>query len=461
MHESSANEIYSRRQEEIRRKIEILKKKRELTNSELKSWQEKSYKLKLEPDIIEIDPYEEERARREKLKSFPKNYHKIPGLKLDDLSFEYTNGLKIKWTERLENVEGIKKNNFLDKTELVELENKLGELKNSCSETEKSILVETEKSNKLKNLLAKIRSKSQTSLNKKLSDHRIGQTPTDCEETSEEDSLLLKFWELLHEENHVSNLKAVTLALTNRKFHVAGTLAIFSEHDFKTMKLDVYEMSVNRSFNPRSTAYQFASGLDKIINYGSTDTTIHSDLTDGIIEILRENGREKHIKRASLNCARMLSLTGDTNDRTLASKIYLAHEDFDNYIKNGGCDLDLILETPVFKTIKENSWRTLITKKQDLNSLVSIFNILISEEVPINISVCNALEQVNQNLRTKLVSEFGGWRIFVEAEETDFDDTAMQSEHIELKAILVCRRAIKKALSVFNEIERSQFEFYF
>lgn len=149
------------------------------------------------------------------------------------------------------------------------------------------------------------------------------------------------------------------------------------------------------------------------------------------------------------------------NDRTLASKIYLAHEDYDNYIKNGGCDLDLILETPVFKTIKENSWRTLITKKQDLNSLVSIFNILISEEVPIKISVCNALEQVNQNLRTKLVSEFGGWRIFVEADETDFDDTAMHSEHIELKAILVCRRAIKQALSVFNEIERSQFEFYF
>ena len=149
------------------------------------------------------------------------------------------------------------------------------------------------------------------------------------------------------------------------------------------------------------------------------------------------------------------------NDRTLASKIYLAHEDYDNYIKYGGCDLDLILETPVFKTIKENSWRTLITKKQDLNSLVSIFNILISEEVPIKISVCNALEQVNQNLRTKLVSEFGGWRIFVEADETDFDDTAMHSEHIELKAILVCRRAIKQALSVFNEIERSQFEFYF
>ena len=68
MHESSANEIYQKRQEEILRKIEILNKKRELTLKDLECWQQKNYKLKLEPDVIEIDVDIEERKRREYLK---------------------------------------------------------------------------------------------------------------------------------------------------------------------------------------------------------------------------------------------------------------------------------------------------------------------------------------------------------------------------------------------------------
>lgn len=304
MHESSANEIYQKRQEEILRKIDILKKKRELTLKDLEGWQQKNYKLKLEPDVIEIDVDSEERKRREYLKTLPKNFHKIPGLKIDELSLDYSEKLKTKWKGRLDKVVKTKASEFVKRVDFENTEKNRTDLENKIISAKNSIEAEKNKSNKLRKLLACLKKTSETAINKKLSQCSINST--DTIEIAESDSVLIKFWEYLNENTISGSLKAVTLALVNRKFHVAGTLAIFLDHDLNILKLDSYAR------HPNSTAYQFVSGLDKIIDYSNQDKTISSELTDGIVEILREKCHDKHFAKASLNCARMLCLTGNT-----------------------------------------------------------------------------------------------------------------------------------------------------
>jgi len=483
LHEASAIEIYVRRHAELNRKIEILKQKHQLSIKELESWRSKSFKLKLKPDVIETDPDQALRELRDFQTTVPPNYHAIPGLNIDKLSLDYTTKLKQTWADRVERQKQVFQGNFVHLDEFKDLKTDFSELETQHLNGKVEVSNLKSKIGELRQFLNVLRASGSIRITTELprrSDSVIESLP----ETYQEDSQLIHFWEYLQEDGPSGGLKAVSLALCNRRFYVAGTMAIFVDYDNQRLKLDPYEHANVRAFNADSTALQFARGLNRTLNYSREDVTVEENLTDFIVELLREEARDEHFSRVSCALAKKLTCTGCEKDRLLAAKIYIRKGMINEYFQSGGDDYKILADNTV--QVHNETWSATISRhcknatQSNLKKLQLIYQIwyrrrqdLISAEESDGsiensvgaLSACRFVTSIsNKPLRDAFVKSMGGWRNLMKDDYRDWNSSkvgkTLQSEHVELLALVIIDQILKQAFNRINEHEKTEFDFY-
>jgi len=471
-HTQSASEIYHQRHEELRRKISLLQKKKELKQEELSTWEKKEYKLKLKPDVIEIDPQKDERLRRDLIHSQPPAVQQIPDIEINKLSYQYSVDLKNLWNDRFNRLLNITATNFVSIEDFNELKQDIRELKSKYNQTVLSTASQKELNLKLKQLLNKLKASHhcENGLRAVNSDTVLCSLP----EVYQEDTLLLEFWRLLEEEQP---MKAVSLAVANSRFHVSGTMAIFIDYDRVKQGIQPFVLANNREFDARSSALQFAQALNQISYVNSHP--VSTDLSDLIIELLREKASLYHTNKASSTLALRLSLISDSAlDKKLATKIFLKWKMYDEYFKNDGT------EYKHFKTatLQTETWKYVINKHSktattaDLQLLQKLYKFWYERKSETQktegstsdllvgfISSCEFFQSVvNLRLRKALVKSLGGWGSVIEDDRRGWCSCQrLQEEDPELMVMLLVKSMIDSALVRINEIEKSEYDFYF
>jgi len=482
-HEASAIDIYMRRHAELNRKIEILKQKHELSLKELASWRTKTFKLKLQPDIIETDPCQEERERRELHTSTAPNYHQIPGLELDRLSLEYTGELKKKWRDRVDRQKSIVCNNFVTLADFGELTGSIHEMRCRQVSEQQKVKSLMESTRDLEQFLNALRASSNIKLTSGVP-QKSNSVIESLPETYQEDSQLLQFWEYLQDEDVSVGIKAVTLALCNRRFHVAGTMVIFIDYDLQRQKIDPHLLANTRVFNPDSLSLQFAQGLNQQIDYDGKDAALDSALTDLVVELLREKADEVHLSRASSDLAAMLAKTNIGNDRHLASQIYQKRNMFNEYLQTGGTDYSLLSDTDM--RVTDATWSALITRHSsaptqfNLKNLSKLYQTWYSRQKELKLegasaseiaknlgqlSTCKFLSLISDpKLRDYFIKCNGGLGALLEDDDRDWDSSKagqeLQANNAELFALMLIKSVVQRAFEQISDHEKNEFEFY-
>ena len=329
-HAGSAISLYQRRFDELERKLLILQKKKSTLNNELEDWKSKSFKLKVEPDVVEFEADTDQRNMFFLSKIQP-DFTKISGLKPEKLSVEYAESVKQNWENRLKQLQKISQENFVPKSDHEKIVKNLKDQKNLKESLLSKISTSKSKIEKMQAILSKLKKSTVINATKTIS----------TEYFEEDDSILLKFWSYLN--SGKDHMKAVSLAVMDSRFHQKATAAVFMDFDRTKLNINVLENAKNRENNGKSTSYQFLIALVNL------KKDVDSELADIMGTILREEIGEDNLKKCSYGFGMNLVRSGVEKDGLLGVKIFENLEKWDDYFRFGGDKIEVLKDVSVTK----------------------------------------------------------------------------------------------------------------
>jgi len=443
-HAGSAITLYQRRFDELERKLLILQKKKSNLTDELENWKTKSFKLKVEPDVVEFEADTEERNRFFLSKIQP-DFTKIPGLKPDRLSLEYAESVRRNWENRLKQLHKISNENFVPKSDHDHVATNLEEQKNQKKSLLSKISTSKSKIEKMQHLLAKLKKSTVINATKTIS----------TEYFEEDDSILLKFWSHLNAgEDH---MKAVSLAVMDSRFHQKATAAVFMDYDRTKLNIDVLENAKNRETNGKSTSYQFLIALVNL------KKDVDSELADIMGTVLREEIGEDNLKKCSYGFGMNLVRSGIEKDGKLGVKIFQYQERWDDYFRFGGDKIEVLKDVSVTKETWIRIVQIFSTKNtaENLDQLQKLYIIhyKLLQENKNPLTSVQFLEAVEcDTLLRNLVQSLGGYYQLISDDCNDWDKSTITDP--EMTAALLTHSLFSIAWDKITEAEKMTFDFY-